>query len=999
MPKTRRGGKKHRARRLLQNLSKFLYETPSADISSYYGVEPCYIDPEYEQLFQTRVPSESIQPRCDNNNNPAVVRPAKPRVISNSACTYRVSIIRNVNKSKGEEDTWSTRLTPISHKVRYSLCQDIPEDDPRRNHYNRLAQESKVQSWIENNQEHSNAVADPVKDGSSSASSESPTEIKSLLASADRSQRKQVLLATALVTLSSPNGRTAVVRALLDQGSEVTFVTEKAPAFFTTAVIMKNLTSYSPDHGATLNSLEYLSHVEWADPNPASSDPIDILIGADIYGDILREGLLRGWDGQPVAQNSALGWIISGSFANVNETAHHTVSVHHCLNEDSLEHDADSGRLKRSREHAASILWRSNEGPPIAIGQSRPRAENWLSSVVSKVWSNPELEKAYSDFMFEYEQLGHMRLAPNTSSHTEQQVYLPHHSVVRDSSTTTKLRVVFNASSNITNALRVLRQLVKDDGHRFPLAIRILLEEIYVDDVLFGSDDPQLLRLIRDQLIALLHCGGFELRKWASNSASLLSDLDDADHGLACNKTLQSSERLNVLEIRWNPNIDVFEFQVSRSESLPNTKRAILSSIAKLYDPLGWVTPVVISAKIFMQRLWRHNLGWDETLPDALLHHWTTFYDRLDHLNLLPIPRWTRLEATTKKIELHGFSDASNAALAAVVYLKVSSSSKNVKITLLAGKSKVAPIKPISVPRLELCAAVLLSRLICFVRRSLSAEDIKCHCWTDSTVVLTWVSQHSSRWRTFVANRVADIQSRLADCEWRYVSTDSNPSDRASRGLLGDEICEHQLWWNGPPWLSRSKEHWPNPPLRVSSEAVLEEKPSVLHCVPDREPWNLSNRYSSWPRFLQVTAYVIKFVQNCKTKKKHESAVGLPGISLSAADIDRARVHWIKSIQTELFPKEIHSLKTNQRLPSRSALLSLKPFLDNDGILRVGGRLNKAPTAFSVRHPILLASHLVVKHVIRHVHLRALHAGPQLTQTVLRRDFWILRARSLICSV
>ncbi|RLU14665.1 hypothetical protein DMN91_013060, partial [Ooceraea biroi] len=294
------------------------------------------------------------------------------------------------------------------------------------------------------------AVADPVKDGSSSASSESPTEIKSLLASADRSQRKQVLLATALVTLSSPNGRTAVVRALLDQGSEVT-LQPSSPR----PVIMKNLTSYSPDHGATLNSLEYLSHVEWADPNPASSDPIDILIGADIYGDILREGLLR----------------------------------------------------------------------------------------------------------------------------------------------------------------------------------------------------------------------GFELRKWASNSASLLSDLDDADHGLACNKTLQSSERLNVLEIRWNPNIDVFEFQVSRSESLPNTKRAILSSIAKLYDPLGWVTPVVISAKIFMQRLWRHNLGWDETLPDALLHHWTTFYDRLDHLNLLPIPRWTRLEATTKKIELHGFSDASNAALAAVVYL------------------------------------------------------------------------------------------------------------------------------------------------------------------------------------------------------------------------------------------------------------------------------------------------------------------------------------------
>lgn len=354
-------------------------------------------------------------------------------------------------------------------------------------------------------------------------------------------------------------------------------------------------------------------------------------------------------------------------------------------------------------------------------------------------------------------------------------------------------------------ALRVIKQLAIDDGQQFPLALPVLCDNMYVDDLLFGADDIPQLKQVRDQIKALLSQGGFELRKWSSNSSSLLSDIDEVNHGLACHRSLESDQRLKILGINWNPLNDSFQFQVSKNDAVPGTKRAVLSSIAKLYDPLGWVTPVTIAAKVFMQQLWRLKLDWDEAIPSSLLPKWTSIYSALSSLNGLPIPRWTGLGTNTVHAELYGFADASNIAYAAIIYLKVVSTSGSVTITFLAGKSRVAPLNPISIPRLKLSATVLLSRLMEFIFTNLGFESLPGYCWTDSTIVLAWLRQHPSRWNTFVANRVAEIQTRTPQIKWHYVPTKDNPADCASRGLLGDKVTLHPLWWHDPSWLRLPK--------------------------------------------------------------------------------------------------------------------------------------------------------------------------------------------------
>lgn len=310
-------------------------------------------------------------------------------------------------------------------------------------------------------------------------------------------------------------------------------------------------------------------------------------------------------------------------------------------------------------------------------------------------------------------------------------------------------------------ALRVMKQLVENEGRSHPTASTILQNNTYVDDVLFGSDDVATTREIRRQICDLLARGGFELRKWASNEPSLLTDIPTENHGLACDKHIQSNEILTVLGIFWQIDTDSFQFQVSLPPKNPRTKRSILSMIAKLFDPLGWVTPVIISAKIFMQTLWRLHLDWDDDLPPSSFDQWSSIYEALPQLNNIKIPRWTGLNVQVNTYELHGFSDASTGAYAAAVYLRSILRGGEISINLLAGKSKVAPVKPLTVPRLELSASLLLARLIDFITTSLNLKPNSCYCWTDSAVTLAWINSHPSRWKSFVAHRVEEIQNLL----------------------------------------------------------------------------------------------------------------------------------------------------------------------------------------------------------------------------------------------
>lgn len=405
--------------------------------------------------------------------------------------------------------------------------------------------------------------------------------------------------------------------------------------------------------------------------------------------------------------------------------------------------------------------------------------------------------------------------------------------------------VTYGTKSAPYHALRVLKQLVSDEGQNYPLACSVLNEQTYVDDCLLGAESREKAIEIRKQTVALLSRGGFHFRKWATNDSALLSDVDPND----CVKSmrdLRTDDGIKILGLSWHPETDTFRFNVEYSTPSKITKRSVLSAVARLFDPLGWLAPIIVASKIFFQKLWSLNGEWDDALPEDLCTEWKSFMQQLPLINIEIIPRWTGFCSKRDNLEIHGFADASTKAYVAVVYLRITKASGQCRVALITGKSKIAPVKPLTVPRLELCAAVLLARLIEYVRNELKLETVSVNCWSDSTVVLEWLRQTPSRWKIFVANRVAKIQELKGKVTWRYVPTEDNPADCASRGIKPAELQSHTLWWSVPPWLIKSPSSWPTTPLESLKTHVSEEIKSLdIHTMSVRETWSLQDRCSS----------------------------------------------------------------------------------------------------------------------------------------------------------
>ena len=208
-----------------------------------------------------------------------------------------------------------------------------------------------------------------------------------------------------------------------------------------------------------------------------------------------------------------------------------------------------------------------------------------------------------------------------------------------------------------------------------------------------------------------------------------------------------------------------------------------MSELAQLFDPLGWLSPLIIVPKIIMQDIWLLKSDWDDPLPDNLQTRWQDFRSSLKSLPELSIPRFSKINEG-QPWDLHSFSDASQRAYAVVVY----SLDSEGRSTLLMAKSKVAPLKVQTLPRLELCGALLLVRLTKHLVDNLRTKPRSINLWTNSKVVIDWVQSHPSKWTTFVANRVSEIQSVLPSVQWQHVVSAENPADAASPGLLAEQL-------------------------------------------------------------------------------------------------------------------------------------------------------------------------------------------------------------------
>lgn len=547
--------------------------------------------------------------------------------------------------------------------------------------------------------------------------------------------------------------------------------------------------------------------------------------------------------------------------------------------------------------------------------------------------------------------------------------------------------VTFGLTCSPFLALRTVQQLARDEADNFPLAASRVHTDLYMDDLATSVVNSQDACVLFEQMVGLFKAGGFTLTKWASNSEEVVQKVPVADR---LSEIIQwdTDSSVKILGLQWSADADIFYFKIN-IDNKPCTKRNMLSLISRLFDPLGLLAPVILWAKQLIQQLWCLDLSWDETPPRNIVEDWDTFQGQLPMLSNLSFPRHIFVvEKCT--LQIFGFADASIKGYGGVVYSRVVYPCGEVKVNLICGKSKVAPVKSQSICRLELLGSLLLSQLVQTVVDSYKTRFTieRVLCFSDSTVVLHWIHASPHVWETFVANRVSKIQENVDITAWWKISGTENPADCLSRGLKPAEFCETSIWFQGPPWLVESEADWPVSPFIQDSDIQVPGKKSVVlvQTIKPAVEHPLEKAFlhcSSWVKLLRVVVFVFRFIKKLPRRNEVESS-----------DLNFAEIEIVKVIQNEHFSDDIQKLKNN--VPCSKTLVKLSPFLDS-GVIRVGGRLSNSALGYEQQHPVVLPSkHQVVKLIVEHYHRANLHTGPHLLLSILRRKFWILGGRNLV---
>lgn len=555
-----------------------------------------------------------------------------------------------------------------------------------------------------------------------------------------------------------------------------------------------------------------------------------------------------------------------------------------------------------------------------------------------------------------------------------------------------------------------------------PEAVQKISRSIYVDDIATGSDsENKAYQLYADSKV-MLREGGFNLRKFLTNSSELQERIEESEKALQLSpqprlgedlsytqSTLGTTQTVNggetkVLGVKWNPSTDRLVFDLSdvtaHALDMEPTKRNVIGIACRFYDPVGFVSPVTIRFKMLFQELCRAGLDWDQPLTPDLLAKWQDLMRSLHQTPLISISRcyFDKLAMETT-IRLVGFCDASKTAYAAVVYLAIDSDLGH-DTRFVSCKTRVAPLKEQSIPRLELLSALLLSRLMTSVFQALEPElnlDRSSY-FTDSTVALYWIKRQEKEWKPFIQNRVNQIRKLTAVAEWHHCPGTDNPADIPSRGADPHQLSNSTLWLHGPEWLQNGsispdhcgvsempeacrmeqKKSGETHNLLTASTAAGEVKIGEL-IKPDD--------FSSKERLLNLTARVIKCARIWKQKSKPTE--DLPD-TITPADLQEAENYWIRDMQ--------ESLKTDPKFSTWQKQFGL--FVDDDGLWRCGGRLTKAELPFNTRHPVLLHQrHHFTTLIVRDAHGRVKHNGVKETLTELRSGYWIIRGRSFVRKV
>ncbi|XP_052387105.1 uncharacterized protein LOC127933996 [Carassius gibelio] len=537
-----------------------------------------------------------------------------------------------------------------------------------------------------------------------------------------------------------------------------------------------------------------------------------------------------------------------------------------------------------------------------------------------------------------------------------------------------------------------LQRVAEDNHGNFSDdTVETVKRNFYVDDCLKSVPTEEAAIKLASELRELLTCGGFRLTKWLSNSKEVMKSIPADDWAKSLHEVNLDQEDLpfeRTLGVLWDVERDCFTFDV-KSVDKPLTKRGVLSTTSSIYDPLGFASPFVLKAKAIFQELCRMKVEWDEELPVNIAAQWHRWLNDLPLLSALTIPRCLRPTSTSCLLsaQLHHFSDASELAYGAVSYIRIGDTCR-----LVMSKARLAPIKPVSIPRLELLAAVVATELDQHIKQHLEIPIERTFFWTDSTIVLQYIKNKHCRFQTFVANRISKIHERSESCQWRHIDSASNPADDVSRGMTMREILASERWKSGPHFLRYDEEHWPAQPIinDLPDEAEIKRGKEVYAAsiTPNQAMKNavdrLLERYSSWHRLKRATAILLRL--KALLRKKLSVHLSDP---ITVGELQQAELAILNYVQAATF-------RSTEAKPS--SLLKLKPFKDEtDQLLRVGGRLMNAPIPYEAKHPVILPNnHHVTQLIIRHYHLRLGHAGPERVLTEIRQRFWILKGRAVI---
>uniref|UniRef100_A0A1I7VP95 Reverse transcriptase domain-containing protein n=1 Tax=Loa loa TaxID=7209 RepID=A0A1I7VP95_LOALO len=505
-------------------------------------------------------------------------------------------------------------------------------------------------------------------------------------------------------------------------------------------------------------------------------------------------------------------------------------------------------------------------------------------------------------------------------------------------------------------------------------------QNLYVDNIILTADDTKEAIYKYHGTKEIFRKASMNVREFLSNDKEFNKQIPEDD--------LNKTNKETFFGLNWSHDMDTMRLTLKPWSNKRLTKRTILQFIASQYDPLGYLIPIMVRFKLFIQHLWKEKYAWDQSINDTDKEQWKTLISEWPKV-VKEIPRF--ITKNTKSMELHIFTDASKLAYSAAVYIRyIDEESKITKSYLLYAKSRIAPIKDISIPKLELLAILIGVRAGRFVLNQLWCREKCATVWSDAKCALFWVKNESKLLPRFVQKRAEEI--RNSHFKLRYLPSYDNPADVATRGIPPTKLHYNRLWWNGPRWLDKDPSQWPNGEFSYNAEdeiiqAVMTNltKTITYNYVEDKIQFIEAHRFSKWTKIIRVTVWTLRFIKrSCKRDIPWLKSLSITGNKMSKDDYNLAEWLLIRQAQSQNITSEEME---------RWNLFQQK----NDKLWRSNSRLENSELDNESKYPIYLPNkNDITKLIIWQQHDRLYHAGVAHTLSAIRRRFWIPKGRATI---